>query len=236
MMGIVQAADTSADAWIDSATLAIVVAVIALLGVLVAQTITLINERAKRRDELTRAVRDEVQRLMMAFYDWVEFARHTYPGKRIDTQCEPFEEQWATVSPALPATAARMAGRGRHRTVVLTLIDGITIQSTAYREGESIGSTPQAGYTQMGWAAFDTVAAWLRGERVPRHARRTAREAQRMRERLDAEYMWREREMDSNHKSGVVRVALRKSRWWLKARYRAIAKPIRTGWDYLFAP
>lgn len=80
-MGIVQAADTSADAWIDSATLAIVVAVIALLGVLVAQTITLINERAKRRDELTRAVRDEVQRLMMPFYDWVEFARHTYPGK-----------------------------------------------------------------------------------------------------------------------------------------------------------
>ncbi|WP_341578214.1 hypothetical protein [Microbacterium schleiferi] len=142
MMQIVQATKTSADPWIDSATLAIVVAVIALLGVLVAQTITLINERAKRRDELTRAVRDEVQGLMMAFYDWVEFARHTYPGKRIDTQCEPFEEQWATVSPALPATAARMAGRGRHRTIVLTLIDGITIQSTAYREGESIGSTP----------------------------------------------------------------------------------------------
>ena len=42
--------------------------------------------------------------------------------------------------------------------------------------------------------------------------------------------------MDSNHKSGVVRVALRKGRWWLKARYRAIAKPIRTGWDFLFAP
>lgn len=222
---------------IDSSTVAIVVAVIALLGVLAGQIINMLSESRKRRDSQTAAVRTEVQTLMMAFYNWAEFARSTYTGKFDQKQVELFEEEWVKVSPPLAATAALMAGRGSHRDIVLVLIDGISIQSTALSEGENVGVNLRSGYVQMGWAAFDTVGAWLRGERVPRHARRTARQVRRMRKRLDEEYAWRERRADPGQKMGIIRYAWRQTRFWLRRQWmKIVAKPAKTAWDFLFAP
>ncbi|WP_314647567.1 hypothetical protein [uncultured Microbacterium sp.] len=237
MLYLAAATDADDGAFLDSATVAIIVAVIALLGVVVTQAITLVNERAKRRDEQTRAVRVEIEKLMMVFFDWTDFARSVHPPKDWAKYCEPFEIEWERVSTPLVAIAAHMAGRGKHRGIVLALIDGISIQGTAFREGESVGSEPRVGYTQMGWAAFDTVAAWLRNERVPRHARHAARLAQLMRKRLDAEFNWRELHMKADHKSGVLRAAARSTingarRFWRNN----ISKPLRAAWGFLFAP
>jgi hypothetical protein len=54
-----------------------------------------------------------------------------------------------------------MACRGKHRDRALELMDGLGLQATAWREGESIGAWPSIGYVQMAWAGFEIVAAWL---------------------------------------------------------------------------
>ncbi|QEE61173.1 hypothetical protein FVA74_05975 [Salinibacterium sp. dk2585] len=224
--------ETSTPVWV-----AIVVAVIALLGVLIAQSIALYNERTRRRDEQTKLVREEVHAVMMTFFNFSAFAQTTWPGKRMDTVCEVYDEEWSKVAGPLAAGAANMAGRGRHRDAALTLMDGIGLQSTAYREGESIGQTPQIGYIQMSWAGFEIVAAWLRGEALPRHARRVTRSARRMRTRLDAEYASRRLTENEARPTGVVRFAFRKTRWWVKAQWKKwIARPALKVWNFLFAP
>jgi hypothetical protein len=195
--GRVADADTLVDMETSTPTwLAIAVAVIALAGVLVAQSITLYNERSRRRDEQTRAVREDVHRVMMTFFDFAEFAHTSWPRKRLSEACDPYEEEWDRVAGPLAAGAANMAGRGNHRDAALTLMDGLRLQSTVYREGESIGQSPGVGYVQLSWAGFEVVAAWLRGEPIPRHARRVTRAARRMRARLDAEFAFRARTED----------------------------------------
>jgi hypothetical protein len=226
------AMDTATPTWV-----AMAVAVIALLGVLVAQSITLYNERARRRDEQTKAVRDEVHEVMMAFFAFADFAQATRSVKKRDGACDVYDDEWNRVAGPLAAGAANMAGRGSHRDAALILMDGLGLQATAYRDGESIGDSPRVGYIQMSWAGFEVVAAWLRGERIPRHARHVARAARRMRSRLDAEYLYRERAMDERHRTGVVRLAFRKSRWKLtKAWNRWVVRPVEASWRFLFAP
>jgi hypothetical protein len=220
-----------------SVWVAIVVAVIALVGVLVGQAITLYNARAQRRNEQTKTVRDEVQKLMRVFFDFAEFAQSTYPGKKMAQQADLYDEEWGRVAGPLAAMAANMAGRGRHRDAALTLMDGLGRQATAYREGESIGDWPRVGYVQMAWAGFETVAAWLRGERIPLDSRRVVRAARRMRSTLDAEYRWRDLQQKKSHKTGVVRSAWRVSRFWVRGKWKAwFATPARSCWDFLLAP
>jgi len=220
------------------ALVAIAVAVIALLGVLIAQGITLYNERARRRDEQTKTVRDEVHDVMMVFFDFAEFARVTWPGKKAyEDACEVYEEQWDKVAGPLAAGAANMAGRGRHRNAALTLMDGLGLQSRAYLDGESLGANPRIGYIQMSWAGFEVVAAWLRGEAIPRHARRVTRAARRMRSRWEAERAFRVLQEEKGHRVGVVRLAFRRARWRVKkASRRLIARPVAAAWKFLFAP
>lgn len=219
-----------------TAIVAIVVAVIALVGVLVGQAITLYNARAQRRDEQTKTVRDDVQDLMMAFFEFAEFARSTSaPGSGFDA-ADPYEKEWDDKAGPLAAIAAKMAGRGRHRDRVLDLMDGLGLQSRAWQEGESIGSRPQDGYMQMAWAGFEIVAAWLRGERMPRQARRVASLAKKMRATMFAEYRARDQSEDPNHSVGVVRQAWRTARWWLRSKWRRqIVGPVKKLWRYLFA-
>jgi hypothetical protein len=148
--GRVADADTLVDMETSPPTwLAIAVAVIALAGVLVAQSITLYNERSRRRDEQTRAVREDVHEVMMTFFDFADFARTNWPRKRLSEACDPYEEEWDRVAGPLAAGAANMAGRGNHRDAALTLMDGLGLQPTAYREGESIGQSPKVGYVQL---------------------------------------------------------------------------------------
>lgn len=219
-----------------SVWVAILVAVIALVGVLVGQAITLYNARAQRRNEQTKSVRDEVQVLMMVFFDFAEFARNTPSPRDMAAMADPYDEEWERVAGPLAAAAANMAGRGQHRDRALELMDGLGLQATAWREGESIGEWPRIGYVQMAWAGFEIVAAWLRGERIPRRARRVARAARRMRGALDAEFKARKRSEDTNHKAGVVRQAWRTTRWWVRARWRKwIAGPLKSSWDFFFA-
>ena len=219
-----------------SVWVAILVAVIALVGVLVGQTITLYNARAQRRDEQTKSVREEVQGLMMVFFDFAEFARSTPAPRDMAEKADPYDGEWDRVAGPLAAAAANMAGRGKHRDRALELMDGLGLQATAWREGESIGAWPSIGYVQMAWAGFEIVAAWLRGERMPRHARRVARAARKMRAALDAEYRTRELSEDKKHKTGVLRYACLRARWWVRARWRKwVAKPLRASWDFLFA-
>lgn len=216
---------------------AIGVAVIALAGVLVAQSITLYNERSRRRDEQTKVVRKDVHRVMMAFFDFAEFARATRPGRGNEDICDPYEDQWSEVAGPLAAGAANMAGRGKHRDAALALMDGIALQENAYREGEHIGRSPQIGYIQMAWAGFEVVAAWLRGERIPRHARGVTRNARRMRARLEAERDYRVLAEAGGHRTGVVRLASRKAlRWGKEIFKKGIAVPVAKAWRFLFAP
>lgn len=220
-----------------SVWVALLVAVIALFGVLVGQAINLHNARAQRRGEQTKSVREEVQVLMMVFFDFAEFARITPAPREMADKADPYDEEWDRVAGPLAAAAANMAGRGKHRDRALELMDGLGLQERAWREGESIGALPRIGYTQMAWAGFEIVAAWLRGERMPRHARRVARAARKMRAALEAEYRARELNEDKKHKTGVLRHAWRRGHWWVRARWRElIAKPLRATWDFLFAP
>lgn len=222
---------------LDSATVAIIVAVIALVGVLVAQTITLFNERAKRRDEQTKVVRDKVQEVMMAFYDYAEFARAATPKASSQQPCEPYDVEWDRVSGLYAAGVAHMAGRGKHRDAALNLIDGIGLQARAFRYGEHVGADPRVGYIQMAWAGFEIVAAWLRGDRMPRHSRRVSRAAARMRARIDAEYRWEALQGTEGHKSGVVRIVAGRIRFWIRRRWRRwVSEPARKAWNFLFAP
>lgn len=219
-----------------SVWVAILVAVIALVGVLVGQTITLYNARAQRRDEQTKSVREEVQGLMMVFFDFAEFARNTPAPRNMTEKAAPYDDEWDRVAGPLAAAAANMAGRGKHRDRALELIDGIGLQATAWRAGESIGAWPTVGYVQMAWAGFEIVAAWLRGERMPRHARRVARAARKMRAALEAEYRARELSERKTQKTGVLRYAWREVRRWVRAHWRKwVAKPLRACWDFLFA-
>lgn len=216
---------------------AILVAVIALAGVLVGQAITLYNARADRRNEQAKSVRDEVQRLMMVFFDFAEFARSTRAPRAMAQQADPYDEEWDRVAGPLAAAAANMAGRGKHRDRALELMDGLGLQATAWRDGLSIGARPSVGYVQMSWAGFEIVAAWLRGERMPGHARKVARAARRMRAALDAEYRARQLDEDETYRSGVLRRAWRRLRWRVRDMFkRWIAKPVRASWDFLFAP
>jgi hypothetical protein len=219
-----------------TAVIAILVAVIALVGVLVGQAIVLYNARAQRRGEQTKIVRDEVQVLMMVFFNFAEFARSTPAPSNAFEAADPYEEEWDRVATPLAAAAANMAGRGRHRDRALELMDGLGLQAHAYPEGESIGLDPRSGYVQMAWAGFEVVAAWLRGERIPRHSRRIARKARNMRARMEAEWQHRSRLEDENHKSGVVRRAWRKVRGGLRILWRKlIARPTKRVWAFLFA-
>lgn len=219
-----------------SAVIAILVAVIALVGVLVGQAIVLYNARAQRRGEQTKVVRDEVQVLMMAFFNFAEFARSTPAPTNPFDAADPYDEEWDRVATPLAAAAANMAGRGRHRDRALELMDGISLQARAWPDGESIGRTAQIGYSQMAWAGFEVVAAWLRSERIPRHSRRVAREARRMRARLYAEYQHRDRSSAPGHRSGVVRRVWRKARRGLRFLWRwTVVKPAKRVWAFLFA-
>lgn len=219
-----------------SVWVALLVAAIALVGVLVGQAITLHNARAQRRGEQTKSVRDEVQVLMMVFFDFAEFARITPAPREMADKAEPYDEEWDRVAGPLAAAAANMAGRGKHRDSALDLMDGLGLQERAWREGESIGALPNIGYTQMAWAGFEIVAAWLRGERMPRHARGVALAARKMRGALEAEYRTRELNEDKNHKTGVLRRAWRRGRRSVRAHWRKwIAKPLRASWAFLFA-
>jgi len=229
-------AATTDGAFPPSVWVAILVAVIALVGVLVGQAISLYNARARRRDEQTKSVRKEVQGLMMVFFDFAEFARSTPAPRSMTERADPYDEEWDRVAGPLAAAAANMAGRGKHRDRTLELMGGLGLQATAWREGESLGAWPRIGYVQMAWAGFEIVASWLRGERMPRHARRVARAARKMRAALDAEYRARELSEDKEHKTGLLRHAWRKARWWARARWRKwVAKPLRASWDFLFA-
>ena len=219
-----------------SAVIAILVAVIALVGVLMGQAIVLYNARAQRRGEQTKVVRDQVQVLMMVFFNFAEFARSTPAPADPSDAADPYDEEWDRVATPLAAAAANMAGRGRHRDRALELMDGIGLQARAWPDGESIGRTPQVGYSQMAWAGFEVVAAWLRSERIPRHSRRVARDARKMRARMDAEYQHRDRYNDPGHKSGVVRRVWRKVRRGLRLLWRKlIVKPTKWVWAFLFA-
>ena len=215
---------------------AIAVAVIALVGVLVAQIITLYNERVRRRDEQTKSVREDVHEVMMVFFEFAEFAASPRSITRIENECDAYHDRWAEVAGPLTAKVANMAGRGKHRNVALSLMDGIAIQAFAYREGESVGKNARAGYVQMAWAGFEVVAAWLRSESVPRHSRGVARDARRMRERLDDEYGWRTLIQNGSHRSGVLRHAFRKLRRAAKAAWKKrAADPVAKAWMFLFA-
>lgn len=219
-----------------SVWVAIVVAVIALVGVLIGQAITLYNARAQRRDEQTKSVRAEVQRLMMVFFDFAEFARSTPSPQEMTEKADPYEVEWDRVAGPLAAAAANMAGRGKHRDRALELMDGLGLQARAWDMGESVGAMPNVGYVQMAWAGFEVVAAWLRGERIPRHARRVARAARKMRANVEGEHRSRELHESTDHKTGVLRHAWRKSRWWLRSQWRRwVATPLRRAWDFLFA-
>lgn len=219
-----------------SVGVAIIVAFIALAGVLIGQAITLYNARAQRRDEQTKAVRTEVQGLMMAFFNFAEFARSTSEPRLEAEAADPYDDEWDRVAGTLAAAAANMGGRGKHRTRALELMDGLGLQAAAWQIGESLGPRPRVGYVQMGWAGFEIVAAWLRGERIPRHARRVAREARRMRLRVEAEYAARHVDDFGRHKPGVVRLALRRVRRGAVSRWRRwVRGPIRKAWAYLFA-
>lgn len=219
-----------------SAVIAILVAVIALVGVLVGQAIVLYNARAQRRGEQTKVVRDEVQVLMMVFFNFAEFARSTSaPTDQFDA-ADPYDDEWDRVATPLAAAAANMAGRGRHRDRALELMDGIGLQARAWPNGESIGRTPQIGYSQMAWAGFEVVAAWLRNERIPRHSRRVAREARKMRSKMYAEYQHQARTNVPGHKSGVVRRLWRKVRRALRFLWGTLLmKPAKWLWAFLFA-
>lgn len=220
-----------------SAVIAIVVAVIALVGVLVAQAIVLYNARAQRRGEQTKLVRDEVQALMMVFFSFAEFSRSTAAPTDPSEAADPYEEEWDRVATPLAAAAANMGGQGRHRDRALELMDGLGLQSRAYQAGESIGRDPRFGYVQMAWAGFQVVAAWLRGEQIPRHSRRVAHDARKMRARMEAEWQHRSRLEDENYRSGVVRRAWRKIRRRLDSLWeRLFAKPMIQVWTFLFAP
>lgn len=219
-----------------SAVIAILVAVIALVGVLVGQAITLYNARAQRRGEQTKTVRDQVQVLMMVFFDFAEFARSTPSPPELSDAADPYDEEWDRVATPLAAAAANMAGRGRHRDRALELMDGIGLQAHAWREGQSIGRFPRPGYIQMAWAGFEVVAAWLRSEPIPPHARRVARQARKMRDRMDAEYQHRKLHEAPGHKSGIVRRAWRKIRLALRILFRIlIVTPTKKVWGFLFA-
>lgn len=238
MLNFVAAADQNGSGVVDSATVAIIVAVIALVGVLAAQTITLFNERARRRDEKTKLVRDEIQKLMMDYYAFWQFASETWPGKRPEGWCEPYEKQWASVSAGFPAVAAQMAGRGKHRSILLDLQVGLTVQPAAYNMGESIGDHPRSGYLEMAWAAFETVAAWLRTERAPRSAKRAARKARKMRSAVDAEYRWRDHNEsgEKTKKRGLLRRWARGISTATKVSVRWIGIPFVAFGSYLFRP
>jgi hypothetical protein len=218
------------------ALVAIAVAFVALLGVLISQFITLHNEQARRRAEQAATVRKDVQALMMVFFEFAEFSRSNYSPKRASQACDDFDEQWDNVSGPLAAMAANMAGRGRHRDAALTLMDGIGLQAGAYKKGESIGIVPRVGYVQMAWAGFEVVAAWLRGEGIPRHARGVVKSARVMRSHLEKEQLHREREEDPDYKSGVVRVAARRGRRWVVSHVNGkLLVPIGKLWRFLFA-
>jgi hypothetical protein len=223
--------DSSTPLWV-----AMAVPTFALVGVLIAQSITLFNERARRRDEQTRAVREEVQKVMMAFYTFAEFASQTQSVPGFGKECSPYEDEWDNVATGLAASAANMAGRrGKHRNAALELMDGLGVHSRAYYDGLSPWSNARHGYVQMAWAGFEVVAAWLRGERIPKHPRRVARMARRMRTSLEAEYADRAR-MESKRKVGVARMFARRTRWRIRKLWRKVVSgPVQKAWAYLFA-
>lgn len=126
---------------------------------------------------------------------------------------------------------------GKHRRAALALMDGLGLLSRAYQIGESAWESPRIGYIRMSWAGFEIIAAWLRGERIPRNPQRTARKAVRMRSRLEAEYAHRALNEDRAHKSGVLRRA-----FWVVCRWverwgrKLITKPLLRAWKFLLAP
>lgn len=236
MLFLAAATDQENTAGIDSATVAIIVAVIALLGVLVGQIINLVNESKKRRDGQTAAVRDKVHDLMMALHSYSDFVQETRVTGNPAGHCDPFDLQWRRVYPPLPALAAQMAGRGKHRMAVLELMDSIRLEPNLYHEGLNMNRDPRSDYRELSDAAFETVAAWLRGERVPRAAKRTLRRARKALESLDAEYAWRHRREDGE-KEGVIRFAVRRSLIWVRSFWKErVARPARATWGFFFAP
>ncbi|MGM7696802.1 hypothetical protein [Microbacterium sp. A84] len=222
-----------------AAWVALAVAVIALLGVLAAQTITLFNESRRRRDELTKLVRDDGTKLMMEFYKFSEFATRNQAAKKSadSSWYEAHATQWDLVSPELPSLAARLAGRGKHRTVILSFIDGIRLIPTSHHLEVGLGQTERDDYREISWWAFETAAAWLRGERVPRHARRIARRLRKIERKVDAHYRREDAyKSDAKVPTGVVRKAYNKSMLKLRESIRSrVVEPVRKFWLYLFA-
>lgn len=89
---------------------------------------------------------------------------------------------------------------------------------------------------ELSWAAFEAVTAWLRGERVPRLARRSARRARRMGRTVMKEYARRDRE-DRGIKPGYVRLGLRRATRSTKSYVRTeLVEPLRQDWRVLFGP
>jgi hypothetical protein len=216
---------------------AIIVAVVALTGVLAGQSITLYNERARRKTEQTKLVREEVHAAMMSFFVFSSFAQDYYPKRNNQYDTDNLSEQWRKAADKLAAQVANMAGRGHHRATALDLMDGLGMQPLAWEMGEGIGTIPKYGYMRLSWEGFEVVGAWLRGERIPRRTRRLVRKVRRMRKRIFAESAHRRRLEDDTHRSGVLRVAGRRARVATKRlAIKIVVRPSVRMWTKLMAP
>ena len=216
---------------------AIIVAVVALTGVLAGQSITLYNERARRRTEQTKLVREEVHAAMMSFFVFSSYAQDYYPKRDNQYDTDNLSEQWREAAESLAAQVANMGGRGHHRAAALDLMDGLGMQPVAWDMGEGIGTIPKYGYMRLSWEGFEVVGAWLRGERIPRRTRSLVRKVRKMRKRVFAEAAHRRRLEDGTHRSGLLRVAGRRVRFTTKRwAITIVVRPSVWMWTKLMAP
>jgi hypothetical protein len=209
----------------------------ALVGVGFSQLITLFTDWRRRNSEHLKDARESAETLLKEFQEYRQFLR--LPGG-YDYENPGVAEAvaWEGKSSTATGAAAMLTGKRGHRQVLRTFIDGLDAGEQLIGDGYGLGSNAHSHFYISSNMSFETIAAWLRYERVPRRARRLARQLRR-------DLYWYNLEQRSRYElergreetqSGLVRQIWRKSVRWVRDDTAADRKHFKKAWGDLFRP
>jgi hypothetical protein len=185
--------------------------------------------------ETATAARESVEALLASFDEFRRFVYSPQSVRKSDVY-EVFETKWDEVKEHMPQRAALLTGNRGHREVVIACIEAAEYAQWMYRDGFGVSDNPRSEYLNSSAFAFETIAAWLRLEKVPSDAKRYARRSRKQKKMYDLEMRWRRHYEDTGQDlpTGVARVAARKAARHTKEFFARELKPLRDLWDYLF--
>lgn len=209
----------------------------ALFGVALSQVITFLTERSRRESEHAKDAREAAEKLMEGLFAFRRFVLAAHSVRKHDADSV-FEEEWATAGATLVMQAALLTGGGGHRQNINILLDGINSCHLLAREGLGVTDSTRGDYLAMATGAFETAAAWLRYERVPRSSRWVARSVRRAMYWLRLEWRSRDHQESTGKelRSGIVRRAWRVFARWTRKLFATLMAPAIRVIGFLFRP